>query len=130
MADVNITVTQLQLPSSGATATTPIAQSVITASDQFVCINDGKTFWEVENTAGGTVGLRIFTPGSFLGIAVADQTVTIPAGPASPVGSPSLLIGPFPTDSFNNTEGANAGKMTADIVSGTHANCKIRAFRF
>lgn len=72
--------------------------------------NDGKTIITVKNAAAGASVVTVATPATFGGLAVADLTVSIPAGEEH-------LIGPFPVSLFNDANG-NVG-VTASVVTTT-----------
>jgi len=56
--------------------------------------NDGRTLLRVKNASGAPITVTIETPNTVAGLAIADQTVSIPATTGD------KLIGPFTTD-FN-----------------------------
>ena len=61
--------------------------------------NDGKrTFVHVNNGSGSEVTITIDTPGTVDGLAISDREVAVPAGE-------ERMIGPFPTDWYNQSDG-------------------------
>ena len=72
------------------------AYSAASASgDSFV--NTGREFLHVKNGSGSSVTVTIATEQTVEGLAVADATVTIPAGE-------DRFIGPFATNTFNDSD--------------------------
>lgn len=60
--------------------------------------NSGAEFLHIRNGGGSSVTLTIATQLNVHGLAVADHTVTVPAGE-------ERLVGPFPVGTFNDDEG-------------------------
>ena len=70
-------------------------------------VNDGKTYVEVVNGGGSPIVVTIPTPGSIDGLAIADRTVSVPAGE-------TRKIGPFP-----NTYNQSGGLVYIDLDDDT-----------
>jgi hypothetical protein len=71
--------------------------------------NDGRMMLEVKNT-GSQITVTVETPGTVDGLAVGDLVVIVPAT------SGDKMIGPFPTDIYNQPDGTI--KVTFTAVSG------------
>jgi len=70
--------------------------------------NTGRTFLRVVNgNAGATRDITVQTPRTVDGLAVAELVVTVGT-------SATVLMGPFPTATFNRTTGADAGSIYMD----------------
>lgn len=72
-------------------------------------VNDGLTALRMENTTGGAIIVTFVTPQTILespGLAVADQTFSVPA-------NQTRHIGAFPPDSYNLA----TGLMEIDVAS-------------
>ena len=92
---VRTTVTPQQLARTGIT---PVYNAAtVTEGDGFA--NDGRTFIHCLNVSVGIITLTISTPGTVDGLAIADRTVAIPANTGN------LMIGPFPPDVYNQSNG-------------------------
>jgi hypothetical protein len=70
--------------------------------------NDGRTFLYVTNAAGSPINVTIDTPGVVDGLAVGNLVVSVTNGQ-------SRVIGPFPTNIYNQAD----GKVYVDWSSGT-----------
>lgn len=79
-------------------------------------LNGGDVFVVVYNGSGGTRTVTVTTPRTVDGLAVADLTATVDT-------TDYLLLGPFPTDTFNNSD----GKVYVDVDSETSVT--VGAFR-
>ena len=88
------TVTPQTLSNAGITPT----YNAATATDGDAFANDGNTFIHVKN-ASSQVTLTIQTPATVSGVAIAEQTVTIPATTGD------KMIGPFNTTVFSQADG-------------------------
>jgi hypothetical protein len=80
-----------------ATGLTDALVAAAGGGDTFV--NDGRTFLEVLNGSGGSINVTFTTPALVQGIAVSDPVVAVGAGVRK-------KIGPFPTELFNDANGA------------------------
>lgn len=74
--------------------------------------NDGTEFIDVANAAVGSMTVTVQTPGTVGGNLIADKVITVGAGVTK-------RIGPFPTDVYNQTTGADRGKVYLDYSSVT-----------
>lgn len=72
-----------QMTDSGAA----ISYSAVAASDTVDCSN-GRTFLHVKNGGGSPDTVTLVTPGTVSGLAIADRTISVPAGA-------ERLIGPL-----------------------------------
>lgn len=92
-----------------STARTGVAVALAAAAaggDEFV--NDGRTWLHVKNGGASPRTVTIVTPQTVLNLAVADQVVSIPA-------TDERLIGPFPAQTYNGTNGR--ASITYDAVT-------------
>src|SRR3990170_1634405 len=97
--------------------TDPTGQSVTAANDAMVT-NDGKTVLRIVNASGVSATLSFETPGDVTGLAIADL---IPAAQAT---GTTFWYGPFETGVFNQIS-ADAGK----VYVNTDQTVTITAFR-
>lgn len=73
---------------------------------------DDRTFLHVKNGGGVDRTVTIQTPGTQDGLAVADRAITVTAGE-------ERMIGPFRPRLYNQTSGADAGKVFVDFDAVT-----------
>jgi hypothetical protein len=93
----------------------PVYVAAAEAGDSFA--NTGDEFIHIKNGAGDPYVVTIATPATVDGLAVADRTVSIPAGE-------ERMIGPFPSNTYNDSTGKV--QLTYDgIVSVTIAIIKL-----
>lgn len=71
--------------------------SGLSASDDYLIPNDGKTILEVVNDAAEATDVTIVTPGSEGGLEVEDRKVTVAA-------ETKKVIGPFRKSLYNNAK--------------------------
>lgn len=95
MAVVALAATQ-QIDDSGIA---PTYQGSLSTSDTYTFPNDGRVFLHVKKTGAGICTATVTTPGTVRGKAIADPTISIPATTGD------KLIGPFPTDLYNDASG-------------------------
>jgi hypothetical protein len=81
------------------------------SADGHAVANNGRTFLHVKNGGGSPITVTIQTSTTIEGLAVADQTVSVPA-------SEERLIGPFSTH-FEQPSGADKGKVYVDFSDVT-----------
>lgn len=74
----------------------PTLQAAASGGDQFA--NTGREFVRIDNGGGSAVTVTVTTPQTVDGLAVADRTVSVPAGE-------TRLVGPFPTANYNDASG-------------------------
>ena len=67
-------------------------------SNQNAFANDGRTFLRVVNGGGSPINVTIDTPGSVDGLAVSNLVVAV-------TNAEDRLIGPFPTNIYNQSDG-------------------------
>jgi len=90
-------------------------QAAAAGGDDFV--NDGKKVLVIENDDVDSMDLTITTTKTVDGEAVADKTITIPAGERH-------LIGPFPPEVYNDGDGKVALAYTDETsVTVALADC-------
>jgi hypothetical protein len=112
MARVEVPVTQVTL--QGVEDPASVAGNV--AEGHFVANNDGHVFLVAENAdAAATHKVTVITPGQSGGMGIEDDAVTVPK-------SGKLKIGPFPPQTFNQSN----GQVYVGVDS---AELKLRAFR-
>lgn len=88
------TLTVQTTPITGAADLT--MASAAGGGDEFV--NDGKTFFVINNGGGAQITVTFATPQTVEGLAVADGALTVDAGEIG-------MAGPFPTRTFNDSDG-------------------------
>lgn len=94
MADVRLTV-QKCTPNG----ITPTNTGSLSVANTYQVRNDGKTFLHVINGGGTECNVTIDTPGNVGGLAIAQQTVAVPATTGD------VMIGPFPPAIYNDPSG-------------------------
>ena len=102
------TLTVNNLSRSGNDITTMTAAD---ATNGHAFDNDGNVFIVVRNGGAGSITVTVQTPRTVDDLAVADLTVSIAAGK-------TYLIGPFPTETFNQS-GSDRGKVYVDFDTDT-----------
>lgn len=95
MARSVLSVQQPTRDGLNATYTTPAAAG---ANEGVAFPNTGRETMHVKNASAGAVTLTIPTPLTIDGLAVADRTVSVPAGG-------DRFIGPFPGEYYNQSDG-------------------------
>ena len=77
----------------------PSEQNGDFTNGNYIASNDGRIGLIVRNANAGTQSITVLTPGTVDGLAIADLTISIPAGA-------TRYIGPFGTGTFNQTDGS------------------------
>ena len=93
MAEVTIAVQNIVIGGTTVTFT-----GSLSASNNYMIRNDGKTFIRVVNGSGGSIVVTIVTQNQVGGNAIADRTVTV-------LTMTEQNIGPFPPSIYNNGDG-------------------------
>src|SRR5260221_8614865 len=97
-----------------------LAEVAADVSNGNMFANAGGVFVLARNADGAaTHTVTLVTPGKIDGLDIADPAVVVPI-------SGTLLIGPFPTNLFNNLSGADAGKV---YISADSAQIKLTVYR-
>lgn len=78
-------------------------------------LNNGKILLWLENGSGSPITVTLVTPRTVSGLAVADQTVSVPA-------TDERWAGPFDTGTYNQASGADVGKLYIDYSDVTTLN--------
>lgn len=91
MAVIALTTTDLQ---AGGTTTTYTGS--LSTSNTYTVPNDGKVFLHFKKTAAVACTVTIVTPNTVSGLAIADQTVTVPASTGD------VMVGKLSVDLFND----------------------------
>lgn len=81
-------------------------------ADGYAVSNDGATWFEAANSDAGTVTITVQTPRTIDGLAVAEYTITVAQNERQ-------IFGPFPRDTFNQSSGADKGKVYVDFSAVT-----------
>lgn len=76
----------------------PTHTGSLNVSNNYQTPNNGRLFIYVTNGGGSASVVTIATPGTVDGLAIADRTVSVPAGE-------DRMIGPFPPHIYNNANG-------------------------
>lgn len=108
-ADVTLTVSQIVkggLDASSGVYTT----SGISTANTYKFSNDGKILLHFEKTGASDATVTITTPGTFHGLAISDQSVTVGATTGD------VFVGPFPISLFNDSSGNVS--FTVDETTG------------
>lgn len=91
MAVIALTSTDLQ-----AGGTTTVYTGSLSTSNTYTFANDGKVFLHFKKTGAGACTVTIVTPGTVSGLAVADQTITVPATTGD------VMVGKLSSDLFTD----------------------------
>ncbi len=75
-------------------------------------IDTGDVFLQVTNAAGAPINVTVQSPPTVDGLAVAELIVAVPNGQ-------TRLIGPFPSRTFGQPSGADAGRAYVDYSAVT-----------
>lgn len=118
MARTNVTVLET---SPNGILNAEAVDTPLHATDGAMFANNGETRLWLKNGGAGVHVITIPTPRTVDGLAVADKTYSIPAGAYA-------LLGPFPTGTYNQPSGADAGKVYVDS-DGTESEVTIIPFR-
>ena len=94
MANVTLAVADTRRTSNGLNVTD--SGTVVGAVDIYFIPNNGRVLLAVSSTPGATV--TVITPGTVDGLAIVDLVVTVAA-------AKQHLIGPFPPQFYNGTDG-------------------------
>ncbi|MDD5302030.1 MAG: hypothetical protein PHS14_02890 [Elusimicrobia bacterium] len=94
-AATEVRVTVEQSVKSGLTAT--YTSSGLLTTNTYKVRNDGKVFLHFKKTGAGACTVTIVTPNTANGLAIADQTVTVPATTGD------QFVGPLPPSLFNDS---------------------------
>jgi hypothetical protein len=103
----NVTLTPQQMAASG---TTPTRTGSLSVSDTYLVRNDGHTFLHFRKSGAGGCTVTIQTPPTIGGLAVAEQTVNVPATTGD------VMVGPFPPAIYN--DGNGDAKFTLSEITG------------
>ena len=97
------------------------AGQAIVPGDDAMFTNDGKTILKVVNANVAAQTFDLITPGTIGSdaLAIADKTVSI-------AGSTTEYCGPFATGIYNQTSGADSGKVYLDTASSDLTITAIR----
>lgn len=104
MANVPLAVQQLS-----QAGVAPTYLNSLTTSDTFQVPNNGQVYLHFKKTGAGIATVTFLTPNTVGGLAIADQTVAVPATTGD------VMVGPFPPSIFNN--GQNL-EFTVNEVTG------------
>ena len=104
MADVTLAPTAA---APGGATSAPTAMDVL---DNYICRNNGRVLLHFRKGATAAT-ITIVTPGTVNGLAIADQTIAVPA-------NGNVWAGPFPPAVFNDP----AGDMDISTDEDTVAN--------
>jgi hypothetical protein len=105
MADVELTVQDCR-----ATGITPSYTGSLSTENTYQVQNNGHVFLHFKKSGAGAATITITTPKTVGGLAVADQTISVPATTGD------KMIGPFPPSIYNDADGIL--EFTSDEVTG------------
>ena len=111
MANVTLVVQTL-----GPTGITP-TRNAISASNVYFLRNTGRVMLAFAKSGNGTATITIVTPITTGGLAVAQQTLSVPADTGD------KMIGPFPPAIYNNS----SGDLEFTTNEGTGLTCAVVA---
>lgn len=103
MADFTLTVFDAARASNGVNVTDN--DTTVAASNNYYVPNNGRVVLIVTNAAGANV-VTVETPGTVDGLAVTDLTANVAA-------SKVHVLGPFPTQTYNDAQGRIKATFTA-----------------
>lgn len=95
MAEITITAQVIKRQDDGLS---PTYRTTVSTSDQFFVKNDGRVLLYCRKGANSTVDLKVFTPGTVDGKAIADRTSDIAT-------NTSRIFGPYPPEIYNDDQG-------------------------
>ena len=111
MTRVNIPLTKAT--SDGVIAAgSGVSETTADATNDMDIINDGRMVLQARNSTGGAITVTLVIPGTIEGIAITDKTVSVPA-------TSTLIIGPFPTNIYNQSVVGEPSKMYVDVTEST-----------
>ena len=111
MVDVVLTVQRL-----APTGITP-TRTTTNNADTYIMRNNGRMMLAFENSSGATATITIQTPGTRGGLAVAEQTLNVPATTGD------VMVGPFPPSIYNDDN----GDLRFSTNEGTGLTCAVVA---
>lgn len=79
-----------------AGGTTTAYTGSLSTSNTYTFVNDGKVFLHFKKSGAGSCTVTIVTPGTVSGLAIADQTITVPASTGD------VMVGKLTVDLFND----------------------------
>jgi len=94
MANVDLTVQKMI-----HAGVTPSYTGSLSTGNTYKLRNNGRRFVHFKKSGAGACTVTIETPGSVGGLAIADQTVNVPATTGD------VMIGPFPRNLYNDSSG-------------------------
>lgn len=106
-------LTATQITTSGITETLAAANA-----DGNKFYNNGKRFIEVYNGYTATITATFVTPGTFMGLAIADKTVAVAA-------STTKYVGPFPGPLYNQLSGSDKGMVYVNYTGVTSVTVAV-----
>lgn len=112
MADVALTVQKMV-----STGITPSYTGSLSTSNTYQVRNNGRTFVHFKKSEAADCVVTVETPKLVAGLAVAEQTVTVPASTGD------KMIGPFPPSVYNDANGdvnitlSNIAGLTVAVVT-------------
>lgn len=93
----NVTVAPAYAAPDGTTVGS--AAQAMSASDNYIIRNNGRLLLLFIKTGAGDATITIVTPGTVGGLAIAEQTFTVPATTGV------VVAGPFPPGIYNDASG-------------------------
>lgn len=90
---------QTLAPTAAAPGGTAASPTAMDAADNYIVRNDGRVLLHFVKTGAGDADITIVTPKTVGGLAVADQTFTVPATTGN------VWAGPFDPDIYNDASG-------------------------
>ena len=111
MVDVVLTVQKLS-----PTGITP-TRTAISASNIYLVRNNGRVMLALEKSGAGIATITIQTPVTTGGLAVAEQSLTVPATTGD------KMAGPFPPSIYNDDD----GDLRFSTNEGTGLTCAVVA---
>lgn len=114
MPTITLAVEEVSRAGLSPTYTASGASPLLNVADTFIFNNTGREQLIFKKTGAGACTVTLSTPNTVDGLAIADRTVTVPAGNITPQ---EIHIGPLPPAHYN-TPGTSllAGFTLSDIT--------------
>jgi hypothetical protein len=119
MTTVILPVQEILRSGLTTTYTAAGASPLLNVADTFTFQNTGREFIILQKTGATACVVTIDTPGQVDGLAVAQRTVTVPAGTGDALATTSLVIaGPFQPATYNTAGSSMLSGFTLDNITG------------
>jgi hypothetical protein len=119
MSIVTLAVQDITISGLTTTYTASGSSPLLNVTDTFIYQNTGREFLIFQKTGATACVVTIDTPGQVDGLAIAQRTVTVPAGTGDAIATTSLVIaGPFHPAWYNTVGSSMLSGFTLDNITG------------